>query len=357
MIPSDYNAVVVIGSDGVIRRFRDIAEALHSGLVVDDDVVIRGADMLEFSVMPAQLRRLDLGIDAVLARPLRLGRTVIWSSLLSRAKNAPRRDGRVGRIPKPEVAVTHLDNIGAGVIRVLQPAQMKHPRFDRRKMYRDGTTVADFVVLGGTAGDLRLDLSRGIIRIEGPGWDLGGFEDAERRRHDSAPQGVVGSGMSAYRLGAQSQKRLEGVHPDLVAVVRRAIELTEQDFMVLEGVRTKEKMWANWGKGRSVDDCIAHGVPAQYADPDAGKVTWLKNPLNSKHAIQADGFGHAVDLVPYPVDWNTPSKFDEIAKAMFAASQELGFYQRVTWGADWDQDGNPRERGEADSPHWQISHF
>jgi peptidoglycan L-alanyl-D-glutamate endopeptidase CwlK len=41
-----------------------------------------------------------------------------------------------------------------------------------------------------------------------------------------------------YNLGSRSKKRLEGVHPDLVRVVERAIELTEVDFTVLEGMRT-----------------------------------------------------------------------------------------------------------------------
>ena len=41
-----------------------------------------------------------------------------------------------------------------------------------------------------------------------------------------------------FRLSARSLSRLEGVHPDLVKVVKRAIELTEVDFMVTEGVRT-----------------------------------------------------------------------------------------------------------------------
>ena len=41
-----------------------------------------------------------------------------------------------------------------------------------------------------------------------------------------------------YRLGTRSKQRLEGIHTDLVKVVERAIELTEVDFTVLEGMRT-----------------------------------------------------------------------------------------------------------------------
>ncbi len=95
----------------------------------------------------------------------------------------------------------------------------------------------------------------------------------------------------------------------------------------------------------------------QYAKK---KVTWLNNPLASNHRPQADGLGHAVDLVPSPIDWNDPKKFDAIAHAMFTAEQQLKAEGAISadthlrWGADWDSDGHPRERGETDSPHFEI---
>lgn len=150
-----------------------------------------------------------------------------------------------------------------------------------------------------------------------------------------------------FKLSARSIERLSGVNDDLVRVVKRAIELTPIDFMVLEGLRTKDQAWINWGKGRTVAQLAAQGVPAKYAAPHLAKVTWLANPLNSKHII-----GRAVDLVPYPVDWNDLKKFDQIAAAMFAAAGELGV--KIRWGADWDGDGNYREKGESDSPHFEV---
>lgn len=139
----------------------------------------------------------------------------------------------------------------------------------------------------------------------------------------------------AFRLGAQSLARLKGVHPDLVRVVERAIAISPQDFMVLEGVRTLARQKELYAQGRT---------------KPGPKVTWT---LTSNHFVKADGFGHAVDLVPYPVDWNALSKFDAMSKAMFAAAAELGVPLR--WGADWDRDGKPRERGETDSPHFELA--
>lgn len=138
-----------------------------------------------------------------------------------------------------------------------------------------------------------------------------------------------------FKLGPASRKKLEGLHPDVVAVVTRAIEVTTQDFTVLCGVRTLAEQKELYAQGRT--------KPGQI-------VTWT---LKSRHLPAADGFGRAVDLAPYPIDWNDLSKFDAIAKAMFDASEELGI--PIRWGADWDQDGNPRERGETDSPHFELA--
>ena len=151
----------------------------------------------------------------------------------------------------------------------------------------------------------------------------------------------------AYQLSQKSLDRLKGVDERLVKVVKRAIQLSSVDFMVLEGVRSKEQCMINYGKGRTAAQCVAKGVPAQYANPSAAKVTWLNDPFASKHVS-----GKAVDLVPYPVDWNDLKKFDVIAQAMLQASKELGI--AIRWGADWDNDGKPREKGESDSPHFEI---
>ena len=150
-----------------------------------------------------------------------------------------------------------------------------------------------------------------------------------------------------FNLSQKSLDRLVGVDERLQRVVKRAIELSKQDFMVLEGVRTRQQCMTNYGKGRTIAQCVAKGVPAQYANPNAAKVTWLNNPFASKHVS-----GKAVDLVPYPVDWNDLKKFDVIAQAMLQASKELSI--PIRWGADWDNDDKLREKGESDSPHFEI---
>ena len=137
-------------------------------------------------------------------------------------------------------------------------------------------------------------------------------------------------------LSARSRTRLQGVHPDLIRVVERAIQLSRQDFTVLEGVRTLERQKQLYAQGRT---------------KPGPKVTWT---LNSRHFVDPKtGYGHAVDLAPFPIDWSDLTKFDAISRAMFDAAKELGI--AIRWGADWDRDGQPRERGESDSPHFELA--
>lgn len=161
--------------------------------------------------------------------------------------------------------------------------------------------------------------------------------------------------MSRFALGVASLEKLQGVHPDLVRVVMRAITLTSVDFKVIEGVRSDTQAYINFGKGRTLAELVAAGVPNpdRYASPQANKVTWLKNPLSTKHRKQADGFGHAVDLLPAPYDWKDLEPFDAVARAMRQAA--LIEKVHVRWGADWDNDGKPREKGEQDSPHFELA--
>lgn len=145
----------------------------------------------------------------------------------------------------------------------------------------------------------------------------------------------------SYSFGKASLARMEGLHPDLVKVLKRAIQLSEIDFTLIEGVRSVARQAELYAQGRT---------------KPGPKVTWVKI---SNHQKKKDGFGHAVDIYPYPVslvlkgkakDWEP--LFNKIAKAMFAAAKELNI--KIRWGADWDLDNLPRERGETDNPHFEL---
>lgn len=132
----------------------------------------------------------------------------------------------------------------------------------------------------------------------------------------------------AYSLSQRSLTALKGVHPNLVRVVKRAIQITGQDFLVTEGVRTPERQKQLYAQGRTAP---------------GPKVTWT---LKSNHFVHADGYGHAVDLCPYPVDWNDLRKFHVIADAMKRAALAEGV--KLTWGGDWPE-------GNRDRPHFELA--
>lgn len=148
-------------------------------------------------------------------------------------------------------------------------------------------------------------------------------------------------------LGERSLSRLQGVHPDLVRVVRRAamVAQTDQDFTVLEGGRSHEQMCINWGKGRTAGECVAHGIPASYSEPSLSKVTWLSNPFASNHARKPDGFGHAVDLAPYPIVWTDAARFNSLALIVLSAAHQENV--PIIWGGSWKK--------SPDLPHYELA--
>ena len=118
----------------------------------------------------------------------------------------------------------------------------------------------------------------------------------------------------SYKLGTRSLQNLSGVHPDLVAVVKLAISITEQDFTVIEGVRNINRQRELYKAGKSTT-------------------------MNSRHIT-----GHAVDMVPWPVDWNDLERFEVVAEAMKAAAEELDI--PIVWGGDW--------KSFYDAPHFEL---
>lgn len=134
--------------------------------------------------------------------------------------------------------------------------------------------------------------------------------------------------VSNFRFSQRSEGNLKGVNPALVKVVRRALELTAVDFIVIEGVRTRARQQELWNQGRTTHGKI---------------VTWT---MKSKHIE-----GKAVDLLPV-TGWGNLDSFKSVSKAMFQAANELGV--KITWGADWNGNGI-QEKGEDDSPHFELS--
>ena len=117
-------------------------------------------------------------------------------------------------------------------------------------------------------------------------------------------------------FGTKSQERLETCDPQIQLVLQEAIK--HYDFSVLEGHRTEEKQ-------------------QEYFESGASKV---KFP-NSKHNVYP---AMAVDVVPYPIDWDNLQRFKELSEVIKEACKTVGI-ENLHWGFDlW----------QWDMPHWEL---
>jgi hypothetical protein len=149
------------------------------------------------------------------------------------------------------------------------------------------------------------------------------------------------------------EEKLEGVAISLALAVKLGVARVSFDCVVSEGLRSREKMMINFGKGRSAAECIACGVPESYAVPSASKVTWLKDPFSSKH-----GSGRAVDVYPLVKGkLATTSLHLPLFRALYEAIMSAGWetHTALRYGGDWDEDGKLFERGESDAVHFELT--
>jgi peptidoglycan LD-endopeptidase CwlK len=127
-------------------------------------------------------------------------------------------------------------------------------------------------------------------------------------------------------LNATSLKRFEGVHPDLVAVVKHAAGLSDLLFVVTEGLRSleRQKQLVAEGKSQTMKSrhLTGHAVDlAVWFDRDADKVV-------------------DVDEISWKFEF-----YKQLADTVKRAAQELGIV--IEWGGDW--------KTLVDGPHFQLT--
>ena len=119
------------------------------------------------------------------------------------------------------------------------------------------------------------------------------------------------------RYSQRSLGNLKGIHPDLRRVIDRALQESPLDFIVIEGLRTKERQ-------------------TQLVKQGASKT------MNSRHLT-----GHAVDLLPIghdgkaAFDWPL---YDRLGPAVEAAAKKEGV--AIAWGGRW--------KSFRDGPHFEL---
>lgn len=126
----------------------------------------------------------------------------------------------------------------------------------------------------------------------------------------------------SFKFSKRSEDNLKGVNSDLEKVIRRTLEISPVDFIVIEGLRTKErqKELVNTGKSQT---------------------------MNSRHLT-----GNAVDIIPVNTKWQI-DEFKPLLKAVKQAADELGV--KLRFGINWKNDPSlPIETRFIDAPHVEI---
>jgi peptidoglycan L-alanyl-D-glutamate endopeptidase CwlK len=127
-------------------------------------------------------------------------------------------------------------------------------------------------------------------------------------------------------FGEKSLERLATCHPKLRQLFAEVIK--DYDCTILCGHRDQ---------------------PAQDAAFRAGFSTkkWPESQHNKFPSL-------AVDVAPYPVDWEHLPSFYYFAGFVMGTANRLGI--KIRWGGDWDRDKNLKnERGIRDLPHFELA--
>jgi len=122
------------------------------------------------------------------------------------------------------------------------------------------------------------------------------------------------------RFGKRSKERLKGVDVKLVNVLNELVKI--MDVTIIEGLRTKERQ----------EELVKQG---------ASKTKF------SKHIE-----GKAVDVAPYPIDWEDRDRFHYMGGMIRGIGQQLNI--PVRWGGDWDSDGETKDNRFDDLVHVEI---
>ena len=122
------------------------------------------------------------------------------------------------------------------------------------------------------------------------------------------------------KFGKRSKQRLRGVDTRLVNVLNELIKI--MDVTIIEGLRSKQRQEILLKEGKT-------------------------KTKFSKHIE-----GNAVDLAPYPIDWEDRDRFHYMGGMIRGIAKQLNI--NVRWGGDWDSDGETRDNRFDDLVHVEI---
>lgn len=127
-----------------------------------------------------------------------------------------------------------------------------------------------------------------------------------------------------YSYSTRSRTKLANAHPQLQRVFNEVIKYT--DITILETTRNKFKQTEAYKKGTS-------------------KVKYGDSAHNYMPAV-------AIDVAPYPIDWNNEKRFIELSTIVRREAKRLMI--PIRWGGDWDRDGDMTDQSFHDLPHYEL---
>lgn len=128
----------------------------------------------------------------------------------------------------------------------------------------------------------------------------------------------------SYKFSKRSIERLKTCHPLLAVIALEAIK--EMDFVVICGHRTPEEQQALYAQGRTKAGRIVTNIDG---------VT-KKSQHNLKPSL-------AMDLAPYPIDWNDIERFKKLGALIKRIAKENA--TPISWGGSWKM---------KDYPHFEL---
>jgi len=124
------------------------------------------------------------------------------------------------------------------------------------------------------------------------------------------------------KFSARSLKNLEQCHPLLQLLMYEAIKVT--DFSVICGFRGEQEQNEAYARGNS-------------------KLKWPQSKHNQTPSL-------AVDIVPYPVDWNDERRFRTLGTVVKEIWAQLPEEKKAGWSLSWGGDWKTFK----DFPHFEL---
>jgi peptidoglycan L-alanyl-D-glutamate endopeptidase CwlK len=126
------------------------------------------------------------------------------------------------------------------------------------------------------------------------------------------------------RFGKRSRERLKGVDSKLVNVLNEVVKYF--DITIIEGLRSQKRQ----------NELVAQG--------------------KSKTKFGKHVQGKAVDIAPYPIDWDSRDDFHYLGGFVLGVASKMGI--DIRWGGDWsDSSLSKNARTTKDNNFDDLVHF